>query len=72
MVHAAGERLDDALHLELEEQGGQLSDGDAGLHAENVQLQVVSLLEQTDDATFLRREVRKQSPFDALDLGLLA
>ena len=59
MVHPTNERFDDTFHLKLEEQGGQLSDRDAGLHTEDVQLQVVGLLEQTDDAGFLRREVGK-------------
>ena len=59
VVGAAGEGLDDAFHFELEEEGGELADGDVGLDADDVQLQVVGLLEQADDLLFLGCEVRK-------------
>jgi len=60
VVGAAGEGLDDAFHFELEEEGGELADGDVGLDADDVQLQVVGLLKQADDLLFLGCEVRKQ------------
>ena len=66
MVHPAGKGFDDTLHLELEEQGGQLSDGDAGLYAENVQLQVVGLLKQADNLLFWFREIREEISFDSI------
>ncbi len=63
VVGAAGEGFDDAFHFELEKEGGELSDGDVGLDADDVQLQVVGLLKQADDLLFLGREVWKQLAF---------
>ena len=59
VVGASGEGFDDAFHFELEKEGGELSDGDVGLDADDVQLQVVGLLKQGDNLLFLGREVRE-------------
>ena len=57
MVGSAGHRAYDALHFQLEKDGRELADGDVGLDADDVQLQVVGLLEQADDLLLLRRQV---------------
>ena len=72
MIHAASEGLYHALHLQLEEQSRQLSDRDASLHADDVQLQVVGLFQQTHNARLIRREIHKQAPFDTLGFSLLS
>ena len=63
MVHAPCHRLHHALHLQREKEGCQLSDGDVCLYADYVQLQVVSLLQQTDYLLFVFRQVREQLAF---------
>jgi len=49
VIHTAGQWLYHTLHLQPEEQGSELSDGDPRLHAEDIQLQVVGLLQLTHD-----------------------
>ena len=44
MINTACQWFDDALHLQREEQGGELTDGDVATHAEDIQLQVVGLV----------------------------
>ena len=52
MIHTPSEGLDDAFHFELEKESRELSDGDAGLDADDIKLQVVGLLKQTDYLLF--------------------
>ena len=66
MVHPAGEGRDNARHRELEEQGRELSDGDAGLYTEDVQLQVVDLLELLHDSRLLWREAWEEISLDSI------
>lgn len=66
MIHAAGEGFYDAFHFELEEEGCELSDGDAGLDADDVELQIVGLLEQTDDLLFIRCQIGEERTFDTI------
>ena len=71
VVGASGEGLDDAFHFELEKEGGELSDGDVGLDADDVQLQVVSLLKQADNLLLLGCEVWEQLAFYGFKLQFL-
>lgn len=66
MIHTAGEGFDDAFHFELEKEGCELSDGDAGLDTEDIKLQVVGLLKQTDDCLFFWCQVGKEISFDSI------
>ena len=71
MVHTASEGLHDTLHLELEQEGCELSDRNAGLHADDIQLQIIGLLKEANNLSFWFREVRETTPFDAVGKGLL-
>ena len=59
MVHTPGEGLDNTFHFELEKEGCELSDGDTGFDTDHIELQVVGLLEQTDDLLFMGGEIRE-------------
>ena len=41
VIHAAGECLDHPLHLHLEEDARELVDGNARLHRQHVEVQVI-------------------------------
>ena len=49
MIHPPSQRLDDTLHLELEEDGREAADGNRGFDTEDIQLQVVGVLKYADD-----------------------
>ena len=66
MIHAAGEGFDDAFHFELEKEGCELSDGDAGLDTDDIQLQVVGLLKETNNLSLWFCQVRKEISFDSI------
>ena len=66
MIHTTGEGFDNTFHFELEQEGSELSDGDAGLDTEDIELQVVGLLKQTDDCLFFWCQVRKEISFDSI------
>ena len=66
MIHATCKRLDDTFHLQLEEQGSQLSDRDTGFYTEDVQLQISGMLQQTDECGVRRGKVWKESYHDAI------
>jgi Tfp pilus assembly ATPase PilU len=66
MIHTAGEGFDDAFHFELEKDGCELSDRDAGLDTEDIELQVVGLLKQADNLLFWFREIREEISFDSI------
>ncbi len=44
MVYSSRQRLHYAFHLQLEEQSRETADGDASLHGDDVELEVVGLL----------------------------
>ena len=71
MIHAAGEGFDHTFHLELEQESGQLSDRQACLHADDIQLQVVGLLKETDDLLFFWCQVWEEISFDSIGERLL-
>ena len=54
MVGTTSQGLDHTFHFESEEDGVELVDRNVGLDADDVQLQVVGILKQTDDLLFLR------------------
>lgn len=71
VVGAASVGFQHAFHLELEEEGGELADGNVGLHGDDVLLQVVGRAEQVDHLLLLGREVGEELALDAVGLGLL-
>ena len=71
VVGAAGVGFQHAFHLELEEESGELANGNVGLHGDDVQLQVVDRAEQVDHLLLLGREVGEELALDAVGLGLL-
>ena len=70
MVGATGHGFHDTLHLQREQQGGQLADGDIGLHADGVQLQVVGLSQQVDEELLVIGEIGKKLSLHGLRLAV--
>ena len=70
MIHSSCQCLDDALHLQGEEEGWEASHLDVGLYGNDVDLQVVVLGEDIHDGLLFCREVGEETSLDALSLGL--
>ena len=71
MISASCQRTDYALHLQLEEHRGKLTDGDISLYGELVELEIAHFIEHFHDALFFVRQVREQMSLNAIGLSLL-
>ena len=71
MVDAAGQRFHDSFHLQSKEQGCELPHGDVRLYRNDILLQVVVLLQETDNGLFFFRQGGEELTLDALFPRLL-
>ena len=71
MVGATCQWLYDTLHLQLEEQGGELSDGDVCLYGELVELEIAAFIKDSGDSLFVITEVGEDGSLYAFSLCLL-
>ena len=55
MVGAASHRFHHTFHFELEKQRRNLTDRQVGMHTQYIYLEIVGLLQQTDDFLFFGR-----------------
>ena len=69
MIHSPCKGLDDALHLQREEEGGEARDVDIRLHGDEIDLQVVGLGEGIHDELLLWGQLGEEAALYALLLG---
>ena len=69
MIHSPCKGLDDALHLQREEEGGEARDVDIRLHGDKIDLQVVGLGEGIHDELLLWGQLGEEAALYALLLG---
>lgn len=55
MVHTPRQGLQDSLHFQGEEEGGEATDVDIRFHADKIDLEVVTFRENVDDKLLLWR-----------------